>query len=41
MRFENHMELLLEIQVFWDVTPCYWLSSLGWLNPEDDRTTTL
>jgi hypothetical protein len=41
MRFEVHMALLLGIQVFWDVTPCYWLSSLGLLNPVDESITTL
>jgi hypothetical protein len=41
MRFELHMALLLEIQVFWNVTLCYWLSSLGLLNPEDESTTTI
>jgi len=41
MRFEVHMASLLEIPVFWGVTLCYWLSSLGLLNPEDESTTTL
>jgi len=40
MRFEVHIALLLEIQVFWDVTLCCWLSSLGLLNPEDENITT-
>jgi hypothetical protein len=39
--FEVHMAVLLENYVFWDVTVCYWLGSLGLLNPEDDSTTTL
>jgi hypothetical protein len=26
MRFEVFTALLLKIQVFWDVTPCYWVS---------------
>lgn len=41
MRFEVHMALLLEIQVFWDVTLCYWLSNLGLLNPDNKSTITL
>jgi hypothetical protein len=39
--FEVHVALLLEIQVFWDVTLCNWLSSLGLLNTEDESTTPL
>jgi hypothetical protein len=40
-RFEIHIGVLLEIYVFWDVTVYYCIGSIGLLNPEDDRTTTL
>jgi hypothetical protein len=40
MRSEVHMALLLEIQVFWDVTLCCWLSSLGLLKSKDENITT-